>query len=221
VKAQSSTYRKIQKSESNSKIVFHCSAGIGRTGTIIAIYNIIESLKILINHQPNKQQFLDKLLNEAKQKSTLAQEASESVNLENVGRQCGPRISIFGVVRRLREQRYCMVQSVSQYEFIYEYIVDYLSKEGLIRTRFPRNTFGQEELECENEEEPEEEQQDEGTDLVLPPPKRKGQEGTIQNIKKPLLVLEEEEEDNCDRDGEDEAYEPSSEQTRDNTKIYQ
>jgi len=24
-----------------------------------------------------------------------------------------PRISIFGVVRRLREQRYCMVQSIS------------------------------------------------------------------------------------------------------------
>lgn len=29
-----------------SKIVFHCSAGIGRTGTILAIYNIIQSLKI-------------------------------------------------------------------------------------------------------------------------------------------------------------------------------
>lgn len=32
----------------NSKIVFHCSAGIGRTGTIIAIYNIVESLRILL-----------------------------------------------------------------------------------------------------------------------------------------------------------------------------
>ena len=35
--------------EDNSKIVFHCSAGIGRTGTMLAIYNIIESLKILLD----------------------------------------------------------------------------------------------------------------------------------------------------------------------------
>jgi receptor-type tyrosine-protein phosphatase gamma len=54
--------------EENGKIVFHCSAGIGRTGTIIAIYNIIESLRILIEN------------------------SSET-----------PRISIFGMVRRLRE----------------------------------------------------------------------------------------------------------------------
>jgi protein tyrosine phosphatase len=33
-----------------------------------------------------------------------------------------PRLSVFGVVRRLREQRYCMVQANTQYEFIYQYI---------------------------------------------------------------------------------------------------
>lgn len=53
-----------------------------------------------------------------------------------------PRISIFGVVRRLREQRYFMVQSVSQYEFIYEYMLDYLSSMGIIKLRWPRNSFG-------------------------------------------------------------------------------
>lgn len=37
-----------------------------------------------------------------------------------------PRFSIFGVVRRLREQRYCMVQTESQYEFIYAYMVHWL-----------------------------------------------------------------------------------------------
>ena len=56
-----------------------------------------------------------------------------------------PRISIFGVVRRLREQRYCMVQSISQYEFIYEYIIDHLSSEGIIKLQHPRNTFGNDE----------------------------------------------------------------------------
>jgi len=57
----------------NSKIVFHCSAGIGRTGTIIAIYNIVESLRILLGNDAE------------------TQSSNE------------PRISIFGVVRRLRE----------------------------------------------------------------------------------------------------------------------
>jgi receptor-type tyrosine-protein phosphatase gamma len=96
--------------EDNSKIVFHCSAGIGRTGTMLAIYNIIESLKIL---------------------------------LENPSDDNAPRISIFGVVRRLREQRYCMVQTSSQYEFIYQYILDYLITNGIIENKFPINTFGE------------------------------------------------------------------------------
>jgi protein tyrosine phosphatase len=55
------------------KIIFHCSAGIGRTGTIIAIYNIVESLRILLENESEKQALSE------------------------------PRISIFGVVRRLRE----------------------------------------------------------------------------------------------------------------------
>ena len=38
-----------------------------------------------------------------------------------------------------------MVQSISQYEFIYEYILDYLSSKGLVELKFPRNTFGLEE----------------------------------------------------------------------------
>lgn len=30
-------------------VLIHCSAGIGRTGTLVAIYNIIESLKYTMN----------------------------------------------------------------------------------------------------------------------------------------------------------------------------
>ena len=78
---------------------------------MLAIYNIIESLKILL------------------------EQASEEES-------SGPRISIFGVVRRLREQRYCMVQTSSQYEFIYQYILDYLITNGIIVNAFPINSFG-------------------------------------------------------------------------------
>lgn len=42
-----------------------------------------------------------------------------------------------------------MVQSISQYEFIYEYILDYLSSNGVIDLKYPRNTFG---LDDEEEE---------------------------------------------------------------------
>ena len=42
----------------------------------------------------------------------------------------------------MREQRYCMVQTVSQYEFIYEYMLDYLSARGIIKLKWPRDAFG-------------------------------------------------------------------------------
>ena len=62
----------IENNESDrSKIVVHCSAGIGRTGTLIAIYNWISTIQHYINTN----------------------------NLEN------GKISIFAIVRRLREQR--------------------------------------------------------------------------------------------------------------------
>jgi len=43
-----------------------------------------------------------------------------------------------------------MVQSISQYEFIYEYILEYLSQNNIIEIKFPRNLF-------KNEDEEEEE----------------------------------------------------------------
>ena len=67
--------------------------------------------------------------------SNLTSTSNQNVNYT-------PRISIFGVVRRLREQRYFMVQSVSQYEFIYEYMLDYLASMGLIKLKWPRDAFG-------------------------------------------------------------------------------
>ena len=80
---------------------------------MLAIYNIIESLKILMENQNN--------------------EVPDSQRSSNQ-----PRISVFGVVRRMREQRLHMVQTISQYEFIYEYLLDYLSDNGLIKLKWPK-----------------------------------------------------------------------------------
>ena len=57
-----------------SKIIIHWSAGIGRTGTLIAVYNWISS----INHY---------------------------IDTQNIDKG---KLSIFAIVRRLREQRYLL-----------------------------------------------------------------------------------------------------------------
>lgn len=73
--------------ERSSPVVVHCSAGVGRTGTLIALYwlhsDILE-------------------------------------NAENA------EISVFRSVRQLREQRWGMVQTKLQYEFLYKFMIHYL-----------------------------------------------------------------------------------------------
>ena len=74
--------------------MLHCSAGIGRTGTLTAIYNLQQIVLTMHEYLQRTRDAFAKL----------------------------PKLSVFGVVRRLREQRYYMVQSQSQYEFIYTYM---------------------------------------------------------------------------------------------------
>lgn len=68
------------------KVLVHCSAGIGRTGVIIGIYELVTRLE---------RQF-------------------------DIGDE--PSISVFKTVRRLREQRWGMVATEEQYEFIYKFM---------------------------------------------------------------------------------------------------
>ena len=96
----------------------HCSAGIGRTGTLIAIYNLQQSVKKLIDYiKKSKWPLIEPIFSNP---SFLSVFAAKDAFAQK------PKLSVFGVVRRLREQRYLMVQTQSQYEFIYEYILQWL-----------------------------------------------------------------------------------------------
>jgi len=81
----------IEKPVRTGPIVVHCSAGVGRTGTFIAL----DCLKKIIESQ--KRQNVD------------------------LG------VSVFSVVRRLREQRILMVQTSLQYGWLYRFVQRWLS----------------------------------------------------------------------------------------------
>ncbi len=85
----------------NSPILVHCSAGTGRTGTLIAIYNLTRCLNTI------------KYINQG---------------LESKKKRIKPFISIFNIVRKLREQRMGMVSSYAQYKFIYDFFIEYLRR---------------------------------------------------------------------------------------------
>jgi protein tyrosine phosphatase len=78
------------------KILFHCKAGTGRTGTLIAIVNCMMML-----------------------------------NLEMRGSSCfnsKSNISVFSIVRRIREFRVLSVITLDQYQFIYKLIARYIQE---------------------------------------------------------------------------------------------
>ena len=94
-----------------SPILLHCSGGIGRTGTMIAIYNIIKSFSIV------------KIWNNLTQYSLK------------------PFMSVFNTVRKLREQRYGMVSSMEQYKYIYDFCIEWYSR-NYFSTNNQRNLNG-------------------------------------------------------------------------------
>ena len=69
------------------RLLVHCRAGIGRTGTTISLISAVIAIK-------------------------------EQIKVGIVD----PHLSIFYIVRRLREQRIWMVQTDDQYEYIYEFL---------------------------------------------------------------------------------------------------
>jgi len=84
-----------------SPVLIHCSAGLGRTGCLIGIYNIVKSLHMM------------KVYNK---------------NCKEEEKKVEPFFSVFNIVRKLREQRNGMVTSSTQYKYMYEFCAEWIKK---------------------------------------------------------------------------------------------
>lgn len=100
-------------------MVVHCSAGLGRTGTLCAIYNIIEAIAFSSNRK------MFEKLKRQEYYSVIPRRLKE-----NEPPKLSPlRMSIFGCVRKLREQRMKMVTELVQYQFLYKYMARWVDKQ--------------------------------------------------------------------------------------------
>lgn len=97
-------------------IVVHCSAGIGRTGTLCALFNILEGLKFSVMN-------IEKV-SQAHESNTFLHGRLPEVKDHPV------RLSVYGSVRKLREQRMLMVKKQCQYKFIYGYLERWMGIQG-------------------------------------------------------------------------------------------
>ena len=102
-----------------SPVLVHCSAGIGRTGAFICLCSMVEVLEVLKNKTHTS------LWTDIKGGDEIDKIVTRFHDLEKL------RISIFGTVRKVKEQRFGMVKTQKQYEFLYNYMQHYLSKLNL------------------------------------------------------------------------------------------
>lgn len=107
----------------NDPILVHCSAGIGRTGTFIALHWMIEVLEAIKSKIYNP--IWAQLRDSENTKSLMAEVAQRFHDFEK------ERFSVFSTVRKLKEQRFGMVKTQKQYEFLYAYMENYIKKANL------------------------------------------------------------------------------------------
>lgn len=82
-----------------SPVIVHCSAGIGRTGTFIALFNLIKCLLVY-----------------------------QSIDYKEMYSKPKAFLCVFNVVKMIREQRIGMVTSLEQYKFIYEFVFEWFDR---------------------------------------------------------------------------------------------
>lgn len=111
----------------------HCSAGRGRTGTLITTFLIAEYLLNVSETCFPAGGAKETGFREQRQEPDNFY--SENPENAQTSRHGWTRISLFSMIRRLREQRWCMVSTDQQYAYCYQFLTQWLRNGETARLR--------------------------------------------------------------------------------------
>ena len=117
---------KLNEGGSENPRIVHCSAGVGRSGTFIALDYLLTELE---------EGAFEGLEKEAPQAKRRRSGSGQAVNVKEKGEHSGFEDDrIADTVDRLRQQRMMMVQGESQFHFLYELVREqWLERQGRVR----------------------------------------------------------------------------------------